>query len=194
MWVFNPFAGQCLFFLGGWLGWRGNHGGVPSLKQRWLFYVAAAAALAGFVIRFSWTLHDFYDPLPVPVSMEFLWPLLSKGDLGFLRFANVLAVALLVSRLIHPQARFLATRGAAPFVICGRNSLHIFCLAILLSVLGHLALNEFFGGILMQIVVSAVGIGIMISVAALMEWFAAAQRTSGSTAIRAPLSEGRARG
>jgi len=194
VWFFNPFAWQCLFFLGGWLGWRGNHGGVPSLKQRWLFYFAAAAALAGFVIRFSWTLHDLYDPLPVPVSMEFLWPLLSKGDLGFLRFANVLALALLVSRLVHPQARFLATRGAEPFVICGRNSLHIFCLAILLSVLGHLVLNEFFGGTLMQIVVSAAGIGIMISVAALMEWFAAAQRTPGSTAVRAPVPDGGARG
>ena len=139
-------------------------------------------------------MHDLYDPLPVPVSMEFLWPLLSKGDLGFLRFANVLALALLVSRLVHPQARFLATRGAEPFVICGRNSLHIFCLAILLSVLGHLVLNEFFGGTLMQIVVSAAGIGIMISVAALMEWFAAAQRTPGSTAVRAPIPDGGARG
>jgi hypothetical protein len=124
VWFFNPFAWQCLFFLGGWLGWRGNRGGVSWLKHRWFFYLAAVVGLAGFVIRFSWTLHDFYDPLPVPVSMEFLWPLLSKGDLGFLRFANVLAVALLVSRLIHPQAQFFATRGARPFLICGRNSLH----------------------------------------------------------------------
>jgi hypothetical protein len=194
VWFFNPFAWQCLFFLGAWLGWRGNHGGVSWFKPRWLFYFAAALALAGFVIRFSWTLHDFYDPLPVAVSAELLWPLLSKGDLGFLRFANVLAVAFLVSRLIHPQARFLASHGARPFVICGRNSLHIFCLAILLSVLGHLVLNEYFGGRFMQIAVSAAGIAIMISVAALMEWFAAAQHASGSTAVRAPALGGGARG
>ena len=186
VWFFNPFAWQCLFFLGGWLGWRGNRGGVSWLKRRWVFYLAAVVALAGFVIRFSWTLHDLYDPLPVPVSMDFLWPLLSKGDLGFLRFANVLATALLVSRLIHPQAQFLRSRGARPFLMCGRNSLHIFCLAILLSVLAHLVLNEFFGGTLMQIIVAAVGIAIMISVAALMEWFAAAQRASGSPALPAP--------
>jgi hypothetical protein len=194
VWFFNPFAWQCLFFLGAWLGWRGNHGGVSWFKHRWLFYFAAALALAGFVIRFSWTLHDFYDPLPVPVSAELLWPLLSKGDLGFLRFANVLAVAFLVSRLIHPQARFLASHSARLFVICGRNSLHIFCLAILLSVLGHLVLNEYFGGRFMQIAVSAAGIAIMISVAALMEWFAAAQRASESTAVRAPALGGGARG
>ena len=49
------------------------------------------------------------------------------------------------------------------------------CLGILLSLLGHLVLNEFFGGIPMQFTVSAAGIAIMISVAALMEWFGAAQ-------------------
>jgi hypothetical protein len=165
--------------LAAWFGWRANHGGVSWLDRRWLFYLAAGLSLAGFLIRFSWTLHDFYDPIPVFASGELLWPLLSKGNLGFLRFANVLALALLVSRLIHPQAGFLASRAARPFVICGRNSLHVFCLGILLSVLGQLVLNEFFGGILMQLAVSAAGIAIMIGVAAFMAWFDAAQQTSG---------------
>jgi hypothetical protein len=194
VWFFNPFAWQALFFLGAWLGWRGQHGGVPWLRYRWLFYFAALLAVAGFVIRLSWTLHDFYDPFPVAASGDLLWPFLSKGDLGFLRFASVLVVAFLVSRLIHPRARFFASRGAQLFLICGRNSLHIFCLAILLSVLAHLVLNEFFGGTLMQIAVSAAGIAIMIGVAALMEWFAAAQRGSGSTALRAPVTAGGPRG
>lgn len=179
VWFFNPFAWQALFFLGAWFGWRASHGGGSWLNGRWLFYLAVVLSLVGFLIRFSWTLHDFYDPIPVFASGELLWPLLSKGDLGFLRFANVLALALLVARLIHPQARFLASGAARPFVVCGRNSLHIFCLGILLSVLGQLVLNEFFGGILMQLAVSAAGIGIMIGVAAFMEWFDAAQHTSG---------------
>jgi Uncharacterized protein conserved in bacteria len=177
-WFFNPFAWQALFFLGAWFGWRANHGGVPWLNRRWLFYLAVGLSLAGFLIRFSWTLHEFYDPIPVSASGELLWPFLSKGDLGFLRFANVLALALLVSRVIHPQAWFLVGRAARPFVICGRNSLHIFCLGILLSVLGQLVLNEYFGGFLMQLAVSAAGIAIMIGVAAFMEWFDAAQRMS----------------
>src|SRR5947208_9907806 len=86
--------------------------------------------------------------------------LLSKGDLGLLRFANVLALALLVAHLIHPQARFLASQAARPFVICGRNSLHIFCLGILLSVLGELVLDEFFGAMPIQFGVSAAGLAI----------------------------------
>jgi hypothetical protein len=158
-----------------------------------LFYLAAGFSLAGFLIRFSWTLHEFYDPIPVSASGELLWPFLSKGDLGFLRFANVLALALLVSRVIHPQAWFLASRAARPLVISGRNSLHIFCLGILLSVLGQLVLNEFFGGILMQLAVSAAGIAIMIGVGVFMEWFDAAQRTSGSP-VGAPVAGKGARG
>jgi hypothetical protein len=193
VWFFNPFAWQALLFLGARLGWRTGRGGVPWLNRRWLFYLAAGLALVGFLIRFSWTLHDFYDPIPVAAIAELLWPFLSKGDLGFGRFANVLAVTLVVSRLIHPQARFLASHAARPLVICGRNSLHIFCLGILLSVIGQLVLNEFFGGIPMQLAVSAAGIAIMIGVAAFMEWYAAAQRASGGP-VGAPMADRGARG
>ena len=65
---------------------------------------------------------------------------------------------------------------------------------ILLSVLGHLVLNEFFGGIPMQFAVSVAGVAIMISVAALMEWFAAAQGTPGGGALGAPTAGRGARG
>ncbi len=57
--------------------------------------------------------------------------------------------------------------------------------------MGHLVLNESFGRVLMQLAVSAVGIGIMVAVAALMEWFAAARAGAGGrVAERAPLSGG----
>jgi hypothetical protein len=194
VWFFNPFAWQALFLLGAWLGWRGVRGKVSWLSGRWPFCVAVAIALAGFLIRFNWTLHGFYDPIPVLVSAKPLWQFLSKRDLGPLRFANVLAVALLVARLIHPQARFLASRAARPFVICGRNSLHVFCLGILLSVLGHLVLNEFFGGIPMQLAISAAGIAVMIGVAALMEWFVTAQGVSVERALGEPTASRGARG
>ena len=157
----------------------------PAVPPRLITFSMARS----FLIRFNWTLHGFYDPIPVPIG-KVLWPVLSKKDLGPLRFASVLALALLVARLIHPQARFMAGPLAWPFVVCGRNSLHIFCLGILLSVLGHLVLNEFFGGALMQIAVSAAGVAIMVGVAALMDWFAAARAPSGGRALRVPAAGG----
>jgi hypothetical protein len=194
VWFFNPFAWQALFLLGAWFGWRNIHGGVSWLSRRWLFWLAAALSLAGFVIRFNWTLHGFYDPIPVLVSGKLLWSYLSKTNLGLLRLANVLAVALIVASLIRPQARFLTSPAAWPFLICGRNSLYIFCLGILLSVLGHLVLNEFFGGLVMQFAVSVAGVVIMIAVAALLEWFVAAQSTPGGGPVRAPTASKGARG
>ena len=194
VWFLNPFAWQLLFLLGAWFGWRNIHGGVSWLGHRWLFWLAAALSLAGFLIRFNWTLHGFYDPIPVLVSAKLLWPLLSKTDLGILRLVNVLAVALLGATLIRPQARFLASSAAWPIIICGRNSLYIFCLGILLSVVGHLVLNEFFGGLAMQFTVSVAGVVIMIAVAALLEWFVAAQGTPGGGAFGAPTASKGAQG
>src|SRR5690606_34769979 len=90
VWLLNPFAWQALFVLGAWFGWRNIHGGVSWIGRRWLFWLAAALSLAGFLVRFNWTLHDLYDPIPVLLSAKLLWPLLSKTDLGLLRFVNVL--------------------------------------------------------------------------------------------------------
>src|SRR5919108_2360489 len=189
VWFFNPFGWQALFFLGAWCGWRGIKGGIPWLTNRWLFRLAAAGALAGFLIRFSWTLHWLYDPFPALFG-DALWPHLSKTDLAALRFANVLVLALLVARLIPAQPAFLAGRVARPFIICGQHSLHIFCLGILLATVGRLLIDEFFGGVLLQCVVSAAGIAIMIGTAAVMDWFNAGQRPSGPRVLRASATDG----
>ena len=194
VWNFNPFAWQALFLVGAWFGWRNIHGGVSWLSRRWLFWLAEALSLAGFLIRLNWALHGLYDPIPVLVSGKLLWPFLSKTDLGFLRLANVLALALLVASLIPLQARFFSSSVAWPFLICGRNSLYIFCLGILLSVLGHLVLNEFFGGLAMQFAISVAGVVIMIAVAALLEWFVSAQGRPDGGAVGASTASKGARG
>jgi len=189
VWYFNPFSWQALFFLGAWCGWRGTKGEIPWLTNRWLFRLALVGALAGFLIRFSWTLHWLYDPFPALFSKT-LWPLLSKTNLSLLRFASMLVLALLAARLIPPQAEFLAGRAARPFVMCGRHSLHVFCLGILLSTIGRLVINEFLGGALLQCVVLAAGIAIMIGIAALMDWFNAEQHPSSPQVLPASATDG----
>jgi hypothetical protein len=183
VWFFNPFAWQALFFIGAWCGWRGLQAEIPCLTRRWLFRLAVAGALAAFLIRFSWTLHWLYNPFPALLGKT-LWPLLSKTNLSPLRFANMLVVALLVARLLSPHAKFLGGRAAWLFVICGRHSLHVFCLGILLATMGRLVINEFVGGALLQCIVSVVGIAIMIGTAALMDWFSAGQSPSDPQVLR----------
>lgn len=174
VWYFNPFAWQALFLLGAWFGWRGTKGLPSWFYSEWLLILAIVVALSGLAIRASWTLHYLHDPIPA-LFPKTLWPLMSKTDLSPLRFANVLALALLVARLVRPDAPFLGGRAARPFVMCGRHSLHVFCLGILLSVIGYLFINEYYGSMWLQVAVSLAGIAIMIGVAAIMDWFAAAR-------------------
>ena len=182
-WGFNPFAWQALFYLGAWLGWRSNHAEVFWLDRRWRIYLAAGIVVAGFLIRFNWTLQGFYGPIRSPIPGEPLWQFLNKTDLGLIRFVNIFALALLVGHIINPQARFFDSRVARPFVLCGRHSLYVFCLSAVLSVFGHMILNEVFGRWPMQLVVSATGIAIMVGLAALLEWFAAARTASGGRSL-----------
>jgi hypothetical protein len=77
---------------------------------------------------------------------------------------------------VKPEAPFLRQRWARPVLICGQQSLYIFCLGIVLSVLGHFLLAELSGGFLMQVGVNLFGIGTMIAVALLLNWFKTVSR------------------
>jgi lysophospholipase L1-like esterase len=180
-WFFNPLAWQFLFFVGAYFGWKG----APD--DRWQFprgivAVALIYAASAFIVKLSWTIHWIYDPIPA-ILLGPLDAWLSKTDLAPPRLLNILALAVIVMRFVGPRDRWLTHPAAAPFILCGRHSLHIFCLGILLSVLAHLVLNEYFGGLTMQAAVTAGGIAIMIAVAGLMDWFRKSQ--SANTATRA---------
>jgi hypothetical protein len=127
-------------------------------------------AALGFAVRFGWTLHYFHDPIPA-IGAKLLWPALSKTDLSVVRLVNLLCMSLVVATVIRSAAPFLASRLAWPLVVCGRHSLHIFCLGILLSVIAHLILSEYGSSTVMQALVTFGGIALMTAVAALMEWF-----------------------
>ena len=181
-WYFNPFAWQFLFFVGAYFGWKG----APD--DRWQFprpvvIVAVTYAIAAFVVKLSWTVHWIYDPVPA-LLLAPLDALLSKTDLSIPRLLNILAIAVVIMRFVGPRDRWLAHPAAAPLILCGRHSLHIFCLGILLSVLAHLVLNEYFGGLTMQAAVTAGGIAIMIAVAGLMDWFRKSQMATPATRTR----------
>lgn len=169
-WFFNPFAWQFLFLFGAYLGWARGAGRDGWISNRWLFRGALVIAVAAFLLRVNWTLHFFYDPIPALAAKQ-LWPALSKTDLSALRLVNVLSMALVVATLMPRTAKFLSGRAAWPLVVCGKHSLHIFCLGILLSVTGHLILSEYGTGAFIQGLVAVGGTAVMIAVAAMMDWF-----------------------
>jgi len=69
------------------------------------------------------------------------------------------------------DAGFLASKAARPLVLCGRQSLEIFCLGILLSALGHFILAEYDSAWPTQLVVTAAGIAVMLLTAKMIDWY-----------------------
>ena len=176
VWFFNPLAWQFLFVIGATAGHDQVSGRPPFPTKRWMGRIAVAIALCIAIINFSWTLHWIYDPIP-PLFAKALWSYsLDKTNLAPLRLFSFLCVAMATVHFVRPDSGFLLSRWARPVIICGQQSLYIFCFGILLSVLGHFLLAEFSGGFLAQVTVNVVGIGAMIGMAAVLEWFRAASR------------------
>lgn len=188
VWLFNPMGWQALFFFSAYLGWRASRGHIAAFDRPWLLYAALAYAGFCFWLRNHAAVHDDFDSLPASL-LAMLAPYLDKSDLSPLRLLNVLAWGLIVTRLFKPDAALLSGRLARPFILCGRHSLYVFCLGILLSVIGHFIINENYGGAGLQLAVSFGGGAIMTGVAALMEWFAIMSKPT-SRRVEAPSRSG----
>jgi hypothetical protein len=174
LWYFNPFAWQLLFVIGATLGYGRVAGRVLPLPARRLVRPAAVFVGIAAIINISWTIHGVYDPFP-GLLLKPLWPI-SKTNLALFRVINFLALAILTMHFVPQNAAFLKSRLARPVIICGQQSLQVFCVSILLSVLGHFVLIELYGGLAMEIVVTLIGFALMISTAALLEWYRALDR------------------
>jgi hypothetical protein len=193
VWFFNPFAWQALFLFGAYFGSRGLiPKGKPPDGARWIFLLAAVLAFACFALKMSWTISDHFQAM-TPLFLKEIGPFLSKTDMSPVRFVNVIALAVVVACLMEPQSKWLKLRLAWPFLVCGRHSLEIFCLGILLSVIAHYGLTEFLGNTPMKIAASFAGIAVMVGVAALIDWVGSigTKQISREPSPK-PVSEGRA--
>ena len=175
VWYFNPLAWQLLFVIGGALGLYYAQGGRFSAKLlRTVLPLAAVAFFATTAIKITWTIHGVWDSFPGLLLRE-LWPV-NKNNLSPLRLIPFLAVVVLVAEWVPVDARFLSRPAAGPVLACGRQSLEIFCLSILLSALGHFVLSEYTASVAMQLAVNAAGIAVMCLTALLIDWYKAMDR------------------
>ncbi len=176
VWFFNPLAWQFLFVIGATAGYARVTARWPFPRARWIGPAALVVAALIAIINITWTIHWIYDPFP-PLFAKQLWSYsLDKTNLAPLRLFGFLVLAIATVQIVRPEIRFLRTAWARPVIICGQQSLYIFCLGIVLSVLGHFILAERSGGFVMQALVNLVGLGTMIAVAALLDWFKTVSR------------------
>lgn len=176
VWYFNPLAWQFLFIAGAALGL------AEAPMRRWLrpegapLLMAIVIAGVGFVIKLSWTIHGVWDPFP-GLFLKELWPV-NKNNLSPARLIPFFAMVIVVGTLVSRDAVFLRSPMAKPFILCGQQSLEIFCLGILLSALGHFLLSEYDSTIVTQIGVNVAGVLVLCSTAKMIDWYKSMGRAS----------------
>jgi len=169
-WFFNPLAWQFLFVIGAVVGHSKVSGVAWVPQSRWLFRLAMTFAALVALVSASWMIQSNFTDKP-----DFLFTLLApyvgdKSNLNPMRLASFLALALTTAQLVRSDSSLLATQPAKWLIACGQNSLHIFCLGILLSVLGQFVLTSWDDGMAMQALVDLVGGVLMIGLALLLAW------------------------
>lgn len=174
VWFFNPLAWQFLFTIGVVCGWRRQLGLACVPPWPWVGWLAGGFALASAVIAVSWQIHWVDDEVPA-LLLHALFPI-DKTSLDPIRLVHFLAVAVVGVAVVKPDAAWLASGIARIVRMCGRHSLHIFCLSILLSTLAHFVLTEFNASVGMQALVNLAGIALMVAVARVLEFYGAASR------------------
>jgi len=78
---------------------------------------------------------------------------------------HFLALAVLVGRFVQSEWRGLTAPLMRGVVRCGENSLEIYCVGVLLSLVAHLLLLRISGGVAAQAAVSAAGIVLLTGLA-----------------------------
>jgi hypothetical protein len=85
-----------------------------------------------------------------------------------LRLLHFLALAVLVAWFVPRDWRGLTTAVMRGAILCGQNSLPIYCLGVLLTLASHLALLDISEGLMMQIALSVGGVLVMVVAATLL--------------------------
>jgi hypothetical protein len=181
-WFFNPFCWQLLFVIGGWCAVGGVTQIEKFLKSRTVLVLSILFLLYAAALQLSWLIPGVTRKLPT-------WALvlpLNKSDLSLFRLFHFLALANIVIRFMPMDAAFLHSSLAKPVLLCGQNSLEIFCLSVFLSFSAHFFITEISARLPFQMLVSFAGICLMVAVAALMAWYKDIDRRGGKPPPRAP--------
>jgi hypothetical protein len=162
-WYFNPLTWQLLFFLGAWTALGGARSVQPIVQTRAAFWLAIAHLVFALVMTVAIRVPDLGDLLPHWIVAPF--DPNDKTNLAPYRIVHLIALIVVVTRFLPIDSPVLQWRSLAPLVNCGRNSLQVFCVGIVLSFCAHAVIELSLNALWVQIVVGATGISLMTAVA-----------------------------
>lgn len=148
IWYLNPFAWQSVFVAGLTLGHRKLHN--PQLATTVSLKLVVAAVGGLVVVAFlrnaasdvvAGLLHTraLKELIPTP------FPLTGKHNLELLRLVNLVFWLILLAS-VNPYHQFFKKRLARIIVVCGQNSLAVYCVGVILNYVGIIWINAAGGG------------------------------------------------
>jgi hypothetical protein len=167
-WYFNPYCWQVLFVFGSWcaLGGAARSRSIIDAPATLYFCIAylvfamvmtMAGKFPGLGSLFPHWLYDTFNPN-------------DKTNLAPYRFVHFAVIVILVIRFVPKDWPGLEWRIFDPVIVCGQQSLAVFCVGVFLSFVGHFELMLSSGSLFAQIFVSVTGIAIMTIVAYYISW------------------------
>jgi hypothetical protein len=88
-----------------------------------------------------------------------------KTNLAPYRIVHLIALAIVVTRFLPADSPVLRWRSLKPLIRCGKNSLQVFCIGIVLSFCAHAAIKLSLNSVWVQIFVGTFGVLLMTIVA-----------------------------
>src|SRR5438067_5447671 len=86
------------------------------------------------------------------------------------RFIHFVVSVIMVCRFVPKDWPGLEWKIFDPIIVCGQQSLAVFCVGVFLSFVGHFELSMSSGSLFAQLFVSIAGIAIMTTVAYYISW------------------------
>ncbi|UFX48737.1 OpgC domain-containing protein [Bradyrhizobium sp. 41S5] len=167
-WYFNPFAWQVLFVFGSWCAMGGARANMHIINSRYTLWFCIAYMIFALIMTMAGRFPDFGAMFP-----DWLYSAFNPNDktnLAPYRFLHFVVITVLVIRFVPKDWSALEWKVFDPLIVCGQQSLAVFCVGVFLSFVGHFELSMSSGSLFAQIFVSISGIAIMTIVAYYISW------------------------
>jgi hypothetical protein len=167
-WYFNPYCWQVLFVFGSWCALGGAVRSRIIVDTPATLYFCIAYLVFALVMTMAGKFPDFGALFPHWLLDTFNPN--DKTNLAPYRFLHFVVIVIMVIRFIPKNWPALEWRVFDPLIVCGQQSLAVFCVGVFLSFVGHFELMMSSGSLFAQIFVSVTGIAIMTVVAYYISW------------------------
>ena len=167
-WYFNPYCWQVLFVFGAWCALGGARRSMAVINSPITLWLCLGYLLFALVMTMAGRFPTFGGMFP-----EWLFSAFNPNDktnLAPYRFLHFVVIVILVIRFVPKEWPGLEWKVFDPLIVCGQQSLAVFCVGVFLSFVGHFELSMSSGSLLAQIFVSVAGIAIMTTVAYYISW------------------------